>query len=154
VGQLAQFLGAQPGQAQGLDGGPLPERLVLLLGDVDQLAGGEVDGADGRPSLVSRFQVGPACGAPVGDSGVGERLAVAGGGSGLEQVTGLVPAVVDRGGQDRHERLPVVGAFGDAFLVAPAALVDPAQVGVADRARRDPACPVFRFGGGPALDVQ
>jgi hypothetical protein len=40
----------------------------------------------------------------------------------LEEVTSLVPAVVDRGGQDRHERLSVASTLGDAFLVAPARL--------------------------------
>ena len=44
VGQLGEFLDADAGVAQDLDGGPGPERVVLLAGQVPALAGGGVLG--------------------------------------------------------------------------------------------------------------
>ena len=72
VGDLQQFLEADPGVAQGFDDRPRPERVVLALRDLDGLAGGEVfDEDDLAPVCVLR-----ACRLLVGDAAVAGAVVV------------------------------------------------------------------------------
>ena len=148
VGQLGEFLDADPGVAQDLDRGPGPERAVLFAGQVAALAGAGVLGPD-PAGWASGFMAGRRSVCPAG----GEQLRRA-----RWPAAALQPpaAACGRrrprrtGGQHRQ---PFAGplvhpglAVGASFLAG--------QVLGADRARRGPRSPPGRVLHRPLGDVE
>lgn len=118
VAQFGEFLGAQAGQPECLHDGPLPERGDLVLGDAYEVAGGAVDHTDRGPVVTLVAGHPKPRGAVVYELFAGVHAL-----RGLEQLSALVPGVVDVLGEDRQQRLADSRAVGDPFVqAAPAQL--------------------------------
>ena len=103
VAELDQFLGADPGGAQYLDGRPCPERAVFVGGQVAVFPGGQVFGPDASGGAAGG-------GAGQGLPGGGDDVAGAGAAGGLQQGgrVGVLPG--GAADQDRQDGEPFAGA--------------------------------------------
>ena len=148
VGQFGQLLDADAGHAENFDGGPGPERLMLLQRQVPALAGGGIfcpDPGGGTAAAVNR--------PPQRLASCGEQRARGGGPGQVQQLCGLPAGLVHRGGQGRQDRQALAGPLVHPGL-ALAMLLLAGQVLVADRAGRCPPCPPGRVLHRPLGDIE
>ena len=147
MGDLQQFLDADPGGAEHFHDGPGPERGVFFQGQIAPPARGRV--------VCPPFRAGRMAGdrADQGLPGGGECLPGRGGASRAQQHVRVLAPLAD--GPDEHgqDRQALAGARVDAGLAVPGclALVD---LGRADRAPGHPRSPPGRVLGRPLRDVQ
>jgi hypothetical protein len=95
VGQLDQFLAAQPGQAQRFHDRPLPERLPLLVRQPHQCAGAAVEHPDRLTGAAGLLPVVLGGGALPGDTVDREGVAESGVAGGVQQRAQALPLAGD-----------------------------------------------------------
>ena len=153
VRQLDQLLPAHPAEPERLDDRPLPEGAVLLVGQAQQVPGVTVNHPHRLLPVVLGF-LAALLGDALPDGPVdGELLARLRPARGVQEDAQPLPVVVDVLGQDRQQWLALAGAGGHPLADPALADVEPPQVGVPDRAGRDPAGPALGLGCGPGLQV-
>ena len=146
VAELHEFLGADAGGAQDLDGGPGPEGAVFLGAEVAPFPGGRVAGPDADGGGLGD-------GTDQGRTGSGDDAAGPGIAGGLQQCPGV--GVLPGGGadQDGQDREPLAGAGVHPRLAVPRDLaLDGFRA--ADRAGCRPASPPGGVISGPLGQVK
>ena len=103
--ELCQLLDPDARVAQHLDGGPCPERVVLLQGQVPPLPAAGIFGPD---PAGGAGQAGPAQRLPAD----GEQLAGRGGAGSVQPGCGVLPPAVDGGGEGGQDGEAVRGSAG------------------------------------------
>lgn len=145
--EFEQLLDPDAGLMEHVRRGPAEERDVFRVGLIDAPGCVEVVEPD-LVGVASLQQCGPAIAVPV----VLERVAEVRCEGELEQFPLSVPVPLERGQQRRDRRGEQTDALMSAGLDAALVLHCPRRVGLAQEARRGPACPVGVVRG-PGCDV-